>query len=130
MNVLSLFDGISCGRYCLDRLREPVTYYASEINGSAEQVSKKNYPDIIRLGDVTGWRGWSLDWSSIDLVIAGSPCHGFSSAGNAGGTKAVIAGETVVIDTREKIPVGKRGKRRVPKPITFVLGIYPDTGPR
>lgn len=102
MNVLSLFDGISCGRYCLDRLRERVTYYASEINGPADQVSKNNYPDIIRLGDVTSWREWPLDWSSIDLVIAGSPCQGFSSAGKAGGTKAIIAGETVLIDSRNR----------------------------
>jgi site-specific DNA-cytosine methylase len=107
MIVLSLFDGISCGRFCLDRLREPVVYYASEINEPAQFVSKNNYPDIIRLGDVTNWRQWPLDWSSIDLLIAGSPCQGFSSAGKAGGTKAIINGETVLIDSRSKYVAAK-----------------------
>lgn len=102
MIVLSLFDGISCGRFSLDRLREPVVYYASEINEPAQFVSNKNYPDIIRLGDVTNWRQWPLDWSSIDLLIAGSPCQGFSNAGKAGGTKAVINGETHIIDSRNR----------------------------
>lgn len=84
MNVLSLFDGMSCGRLALERAGIPVTkYYASEIDKYAIQVSEKNYPDIIRLGDVTKWRDWaSLGLiSNIDLIIAGSPCQGFSFAG-------------------------------------------------
>lgn len=82
MYVLSLFDGISCGRVALDRAKIPVTcYYASEIDKFAIQVSQKNYPDIIRLGDVTKWRTWDIDWTKIDLVIAGSPCQAFSFAG-------------------------------------------------
>lgn len=82
MNVLSLFDVISCGRVALERANIPVTkYYASEIDKYAIQVSKKNYPDIIRLGDINNWKSWDIDWSSIDLILAGSPCQGFSFAG-------------------------------------------------
>lgn len=82
MNILSLFDGISCGRVALDRAGIPVNkYYASEIDKYAIQISQKNYPDIIRLGDVNNWEDWDIDWSSIDLILAGSPCQGFSFAG-------------------------------------------------
>lgn len=82
MKVLSLFDGISCGRVALERAGIPVEkYYASEIDKYATRVSVKNYPDIIRLGDVNKWREWNIDWSSIDLLIGGSPCQGFSFAG-------------------------------------------------
>ena len=82
MNVLSLFDGISCGRVALDKAGINVgKYYASEIDKYAQQVSDKNWPDIIRMGDVTKWREWDIDWRSIDLVLAGSPCQGFSFAG-------------------------------------------------
>lgn len=82
MNVLSLFDGISCGRVALERANIKVTnYYASEIDKYAIQVSKNNYPDIIRMGDINNWESWGIDWSSIDLILAGSPCQGFSFAG-------------------------------------------------
>ena len=80
MNVLSLFDGMSCGRIALERLGIPVdNYYASEIDKYAIQVSQANYPDIIQVGDIT-----ELDLSTlpkIDLVMGGSPCQGFSFAG-------------------------------------------------
>lgn len=82
MNVLSLFDGISCGRVALDRANIKVDkYYASEIDKYATQVSQNNYPDIIRIGDINNWESWDIDWSSIDLILAGSPCQGFSFAG-------------------------------------------------
>lgn len=75
MNVLSLFDGISCGRVALERARIPVDkYYASEIDKGAIAISNKNYPDIIRLGSVEDWRSWGIDLSKIDLLIGGSPC--------------------------------------------------------
>lgn len=81
MNVLSLFDGISCGRVALERAGIPVdNYFASEIDKNAIKVSEDNYPDIIRLGSVENWREWDLP--KIDLVLAGSPCQGFSYAGN------------------------------------------------
>lgn len=82
MNVLSLFDGISCGRVALDRAGINVkNYYASEVDKYAIKISEANYPDIIRLGDVTNWKNWDIDWKSIDLLIGGSPCQGFSFAG-------------------------------------------------
>ena len=80
MNVLSLFDGMSCGRIALERLGITVdNYYASEIDKYAIQVSQANYPNIIQVGDVT-----ELDTSTlpkIDLIMGGSPCQGFSFAG-------------------------------------------------
>ena len=80
MNVLSLFDGMSCGRLALDRLGIPVTnYYAAEIDKYAIQVSEANYPDIIRLGDVCSVKAENLP--KISLLLAGSPCQGFSFAG-------------------------------------------------
>lgn len=78
--VLSLFDGISCGRVALDRADIPVgEYIASEIDEDAIAISQKNYNEIIRIGDVTRWREWNLP--KIDLLIGGSPCQGFSRAG-------------------------------------------------
>lgn len=82
MNVLSLFDGMSCGRIALERAGIPVSnYYASEIDKHAIKVSSTNYPDIIQLGSVTELV--NIDWSQqkIDLLIGGSPCQGFSFAG-------------------------------------------------
>jgi DNA-cytosine methyltransferase len=80
MKVLSLFDGMSCGRIALERVGIHVTaYYASEIDKHAIQVSKSNYPDIIRLGSVTEVHAKNLP--QIDLLIGGSPCQGFSFAG-------------------------------------------------
>lgn len=81
MKVLSLFDGISCGRVALERAGIPVeTYYASEIDKYAIQIAQKNYPDTIQIGDVT-----QIDFTKfagqVDLVIGGSPCQGFSFAG-------------------------------------------------
>lgn len=82
MNVLSLFDGISCGRVALERAGIPVDkYYASEIDKGAIAISNKNYPDIIRLGSVETHKSWVIDLSKIDLLIGGSPCQGFSVAG-------------------------------------------------
>jgi DNA-cytosine methyltransferase len=82
MRVLSLFDGISAGQLALQRAGIAVeTYYASEVDKYAIQVTQKNFPNTIQLGDITKWREWDIDWSSIDLVIGGSPCQGFSFAG-------------------------------------------------
>ena len=82
MKVLSLFDGMSCGRIALDRAGFDVDrYYASELDKYAIKVTQSNWPDTIQLGDVTKWREWDIDWSGIDLLIGGSPCQGFSFAG-------------------------------------------------
>jgi len=80
MKVLSLFDGMSCGMIALDRLGIKVDkYYASEIDKYAIQVSQANYPNIIQIGDVCDIK--SEDYQDIDLILAGSPCQGFSFAG-------------------------------------------------
>ena len=78
MNVLSLFDGMSCGRIALERLGIPVeNYYASEIDKYAIEIAKKNYPSTKHIGSVVDVKGESLP--QIDLLIGGSPCQDFSS---------------------------------------------------
>tara|TARA_X000001388_G_scaffold36863_1_gene26090 strand:- start:87 stop:2036 length:1950 start_codon:yes stop_codon:yes gene_type:complete len=80
MKVLSLFDGMSCGRIALDQLGIPVEkYYASEIDKYAMQVSQANYPDIEQVGDICNLD--PKDYMNVDLMLAGSPCQGFSFAG-------------------------------------------------
>src|SRR5690349_17580589 len=95
MNILSLFDGISCGRVALEKAGVIIdNYYASEIDNYAIQVSKNNYPDIKRLGDINNfldgnwykdtYNSGQRDYNRIiqpDLIIGGSPCQGFSFAG-------------------------------------------------
>ena len=80
MNVLSLFDGISCGQLALQRLGVKVdNYFASEIDKFAIQVTQHHFPNTIQLGDVTQVKG--SDLPKIDLLIGGSPCQGFSFLG-------------------------------------------------
>lgn len=80
LNVLSLFDGMSCGQLALQRAGIKVNqYYAAEIDKYAIQVTQNNFPNTIQLGDVTKVKGSELP--KIDLIIGGSPCQGFSFAG-------------------------------------------------
>lgn len=80
MNVLSLFDGISCGQVGLNKLGiKYENYYACEIDKHAISITQKNFPNTIQLGDVTKIKGENLP--KIDLLIGGSPCQGFSFAG-------------------------------------------------
>lgn len=77
INVLSLFDGMSCGQIALERAGIKVNnYYASEIKKSAIKVTQSNYPNTIQLGDVTKLNASSLP--KVDLLIGGSPCQDFS----------------------------------------------------
>lgn len=79
MKILSLFDGISCGRLALERAGIPVEkYYASEIDKYAIQVAQKNYPDTIQVGDVNKLN--YLELLDVDMVIGGSPCQDLSIA--------------------------------------------------
>lgn len=80
MNVLSLFDGMSCGQLALQRARIKVNnYFASEIDKYAIQIAGKNFPNTIHIGDIQNWKNWNLP--KIDILIGGSPCQGFSQAG-------------------------------------------------
>jgi len=80
MNVLSLFDGMSCGQIALERAGIKVdNYFASEIEKAAIEVTMKNYPNTKQLGDVTKVK--AEDLPQINLLIGGSPCQGFSFAG-------------------------------------------------
>lgn len=80
MNVLSLFDGMSCGQIALNRAGiEYDNYFASEIDKHAIKVTQHNYPNTIQLGDVREIKAENLP--KIDLLIGGSPCQGFSFSG-------------------------------------------------
>jgi len=99
MNVLSLFDGMSCGQIALNNLGIKVdNYFASEIDKYAIQIAEKNYPNMVHVGDVTklsysDYRGCLVrekeskyivdipNSKRIDLIMGGSPCQGFSRAG-------------------------------------------------
>lgn len=98
MNVLSLFDWISCGRLALERAWIQVdNYFASEVDKYAIQIAQKNYPDTIHIGSVTDieydddtwylytikdkWTRKSIQQTNIDVIIWGSPCQSFSIAG-------------------------------------------------
>lgn len=84
MNVLSLFDGMSCGQIALNRAGIKYdNYYASEIDKYAIQVTQKNYPNTKQLGSVVDVK--STDLSKIDLLIGGSPCTNLSTAGDMTG---------------------------------------------
>ena len=77
MKVLSLFDGISCGMVALERAKIPVErYVAYEIEENAIKISKKNYPQIEHMGDVT--KADFSQYAGFDLLIGGSPCQDLS----------------------------------------------------
>lgn len=81
MNILSLFDGMSCGQLALARAGFSVdNYFASEIDKFAIQITQKNFPNTQQLGDVKKLDAVLLP--KIDLLLGGSPCQGFSFAGD------------------------------------------------
>ena len=87
-NVLSLFNGISGLHLALDKANIKVdnVYYA-EIDKFANKVTEHHYPNDVALGDVTKWKDWNIDWSTVDLVSAGFPCQAWSMAGKQLGDK-------------------------------------------
>lgn len=104
MNVLSLFDGISCGKLALERAGfKDFTYYASEIDKNAIKCSQDNHKNIIRLGDVTKVsysngvlhsENGAFNVGKIDLLIGGSPCQSFSAANIPFGKQIGLEGKS------------------------------------
>jgi DNA (cytosine-5)-methyltransferase 3A len=81
-NVVSLFDGMSGGQIVLCELGVKYdVYYSSEVDAHAIAQTQLNFPATVQLGDVKRWREWDIRWENVDLILAGSPCQGFSIAG-------------------------------------------------
>ena len=138
MNVLSLFDGMSCGQIALNKAGIKYnTYYASEIDKYAIELAQDNYPHTIQLGDVTTlmkgipsgqkvYKGMMLEMvaHNIGLIMAGSPCQGFSVAGkqlNFDDPRSKLFFEFVRIKDAIDLRRGVLGK----KPVKFLLENVP-----
>ena len=119
MNVLSLFDGMSCGQIALNRAGIPYKkYFASEIDKPAIEVTMANYPETIQLGSVTEVKAENLP--KIDLLIGGSPCF-------VSGTKIITSDsltpiEAIRVETRFSLIKGYTEKCFVweEKPVRFM----------
>lgn len=86
--VLSLFNGMNTLRQAMENVGIPVKkYYSSEIKPYAIKLTQHHFPDTIQLGDITKWREWDIDWSTIDFIGSGSPCQDLSIAGKRAGIK-------------------------------------------
>ena len=80
--ILSLFDGHSGAQIALKEQGIKVKkYYASEVDKFAIAQTQLNFPETIQLDCINEWNKWNIDWNNIDLIMAGSPCQGFSFAG-------------------------------------------------
>lgn len=103
MKILSLFDGISCGRVALERAGLHVeTYVAYEIDKYATKVSNNNYPDIIRCGNVVG--ADFLQYKGFDLVMGGFPCTDLSIAKkDRKGLKGEQLSQNVIAQQRKQL---------------------------
>lgn len=132
MNVLSLFDGMSCGQIALEKAEIKVSnYFASEIEQEAINVTMDNYPKTIQLGDVKNIKGELLP--KINLLIGGSPCQTVSLANKGGGNindgKSALFFEYVRLlkEVRpdyfllENVPMSVENKNI----ITDILGVEP-----
>jgi len=97
MNVLSLFDGMSCGQQALNRAGFKIdNYFASEIDKHAIKVTMANYPETVQLGSVVDVNGYELP--KIDLLIGGSPCQSFSFAGKRKGMSTKDEQQILTLD--------------------------------
>ena len=133
LNVLSLFDGMSCGQQALERIGLNISqYYASEIDKNAINETMSNYPKTKQLGDVKNLNTGQLP--NIDLLIGGSPCQGFSFSGkqlNFNDPRSKLFFEFVRLKSElnpkyfllENVPM----KKEFEKVITKYLGVEPIT---
>jgi len=130
-NVLSLFDGMACGRLALEGANISFEqYYASEIDKHGIKVSMNNFPNIIQLGDITNWRDWDIE--NIDLIIGGSPCQGFSLNGkrlNFDDPRSKLFFEFLAIVNHFKpkyfLLENVRMRKEIQEAITDLLGVQP-----
>ena len=116
MTVLSLFDGICCGRLALKKIGISVdSYYASEIETNAIKVAKRNFPDTIEIGDVCKVsyengilhsQNGDYNIGHVDLLIGGSPCTNFSSIGYANG---MVSGNVEIKDLQQYLELKRLG---------------------
>lgn len=135
MNVLSLFDGMSCGQIALERAGIKVDqYFASEIDKYAIKVTMAHYHKTVQLGDILNWKSWNLP--KIDLLIGGSPCQGFSNAGlglnfDDPRSKLFFTYVDILRDLKEKNPdlqfllENVKMKKEWQKVISNLLGVEP-----
>lgn len=97
INVLSLFDGISCGRLALQRAGIPVNqYFASEIDKNAIKVTQSNWPNTIQLGSVVDVKAENLP--KIDILLGGSPCQNFSFSGKRNGMLTIDKQDVLTLE--------------------------------
>lgn len=118
MNVLSLFDGISCGRLALERANLKVDgYYASEIEKSSIKIAKKNFPDTVEIGDIRNvyykegvltTDNGKFEVGAIDMIIGGSPCTNFSSIGYSNG---MVSGNAEITSLEEYLKLKDEGAK-------------------
>lgn len=130
MNILSLFDGMSCGQIALNKLGiKYENYFASEIDKYAIQVTQQNYPNTKQIGSVVEVKGEDLP--KIDLLFGGSPCQSFSNAGRGEGFngKSGLFWEFVRVlkETKPKYFMleNVKMKKEWEKVITDALGVEP-----
>ena len=116
MNILSLFDGISCAYLALKKAKIAVDqYFASEIEPNAIKIATKNNPEIVSLGDITKVHykdgvlytdAASYEIGKIDIVCGGSPCTNFSSIGYANG---MTAGDVEIVSLEQYLSLKTEG---------------------
>lgn len=132
MNVLSLFDGISCGQIALNRLGYNITnYFSSEIKKTAINVTQYHYPNTQQLGDIRNINGYQLP--KIDLLIGGSPCKGISKLNrNQNGLKHKESSLFYEYERLRKevnptyfILENTHGNKEATNTITEILGVKP-----
>lgn len=130
LTVLSLFNGMSVGMIALKNLNVPIkAYYSSEIDKHAIAESQINFPEIIQLGDVTKWKEWDIDWSSIDLLMGGFPCfpEGTMVMTDKGhkDIKDIEIGDMVLTHTGNYRKVLDKGEKYAPTRIISGQGHFP-----